>query len=117
MPAKKKGSSGKKPLLVILVVIGAFALVAWHDGVVGTTAIRDINQGDVGIGTKVVVKGYLKIRIGNVLTVSDGEGHAITFVWDGTVPPLQSVVVVRGTVQSIFTLEDVTAVETAWLFK
>ena len=60
MPRKKKSSSKSRNILVTLVVgIVAFGLIAWHDGLIGASAISEINAGNVDNGTSVTVKGEI----------------------------------------------------------
>jgi alpha-acetolactate decarboxylase len=91
------------------------SFVAWHDGFVGTTSIKDINQGEIESGTAVTIKGELTILVGNLMTVS-ADGAAIGFMWEGTKPPLNSIVVVRGVVENPIWLRDVTSVDAIWIF-
>lgn len=92
--------------------------MAWHDGVIGVTSIASINGGDISNGTVVAVKGELTGRIGDVHTISSvGGGGFLVFVWSGDSPALGSIIVVRGTVESVLYLKDVTSVQVAWLFK
>ncbi|MHA1927232.1 MAG: hypothetical protein ACTSV2_01495, partial [Candidatus Thorarchaeota archaeon] len=83
---KKKSSTGKLILVVAFIAIISLGVVSWHDGIIGTTTIADINQGDVDTGTSVTIKGELIISVFNILTVSDGDGHAVAFSWEGTEP-------------------------------
>ncbi len=109
-------SKGKAVGLVMVVAIIAVAIVAWHDGLFGTTEIRDINQGDIDNRTAVTIKGELTARIGNLLTVKDGS-YFVAFFWEGEIPALHSIVVVRGTVSSVISLADVTSVDAVWIFQ
>jgi hypothetical protein len=120
MPKKKKskskGTSRLKLIGIICVIaIIAFSFVLWHDGMIGVTSIRDINQGDFEEGTAVTIKGELILIMGDLMTVS-GDGGVIGFRWEGTKPPLNSIVVVRGIVQNAIWLRDVTSVDAVWIF-
>jgi alpha-acetolactate decarboxylase len=118
MPRKKKSKSKSNTKIIgiiILIVIIAVGVITWHDGLIGTTSIRDINQGDVESGTAVTIKGELTLLLGNVMTVS-GDGGALGFLWEGTKPPMNSIIVVRGIVENPIWLRDVSSVEAVWIF-
>ena len=120
MPKRKKSklkSKSKSRMIgiILVLVIVATSVIMWHDGVIGTTSIRDINQGDVESGTAVTIKGELTILVGNLMTVSE-NGAGIGFMWEGTKPPLHSIVVVRGIVDNPIWLRDVTSVDAVWIF-
>ncbi|MHA1247431.1 MAG: hypothetical protein ACTSPE_08915 [Candidatus Thorarchaeota archaeon] len=119
MPRRKKKSSKAKAILVlIIVVVVGTVIVVWHDGEIGATSIADINAGNVKIGTAVTVKGELTARLGNLHTVTTiGGSNTVAFIWDGTSPPVGSVIIVRGQVSSPITLSNVTSVQVTWLFK
>jgi len=111
---KKKGKPIAKILLVVVIVVAiTVGVVAWHDGLIGVTEISDINNGTVSNGTSVTIKGEVTLRIGNILTVSDGSNF-VGFDWTGA-STLNSIVVVRGVVSSLITLTDVTSVEIVWI--
>ena len=117
MPKKKKSKNKSKSRMIgiiLVLVIIATSVIMWHDGVILTTSIRDINQGDVESGTSVTIKGELTILVGNLMTVSE-NGAGIGFMWEGTKPPLHSIVVVRGVVENPIWLRDVTSVEAIWV--
>jgi len=115
MPKKKKGRPVAKILLVIvLIAVVSVGVVAWHDGLIGLTSINDINDGLVAAGTAVTIKGEVTIILGNLLTVNDGANF-VGFVWNGPAQ-LNSIVVVRGIVSSIITLQNVTSVDIVWIF-
>lgn len=115
MPRKKKGVSKAKIFLVgVVVAIVTFGVVAWHDGLIGITRVQDINNGTVSAGSSVVVKGEITFRLLNVITISD-DGNIIAFSWSGP-STLNSIVVVRGVIESFVTLTDVTSVEVIWIF-
>lgn len=117
MPRKKKGKGKTIAIVVILLVIG-LGVVAWHDGLIGATSIADINAGNVNTGTYVTVKGELTGRLGNVHTISPINGNGgLVFIWDGESPAVGSIIVVRGKVNSVFTLNEVSSVVTVWIFK
>ena len=114
--SRKKKRSNRNPILAIVIVaVIAIGLIAWHDGFIGRTSIADINSGDVSNGTKVTVKGEITFILFDAMTITDENGDGIVFVWDGTKPPLHSIVVVRGEVSSIITLNQVTSVEAVWV--
>ena len=121
MPKKKKKSklngTSKLKLIGIICVIAiiSFSFVLWYDGMIRTTSIRDINQSDIEAGTAVTIKGELVLIMEDVMTVS-GDGGVIGFRWEGTKPPLNSIVVVRGIVQNSIWLRDFTSVDTVWIF-
>ena len=88
-------AKGKGIALIIVIAVVTIGVTSWHDGLFGTTEIRDINQGDLAVGTAVTIKGELTARLGNFLTVSSDD-YGVGFIWEGTAPPLHSIVVVRG---------------------
>ncbi len=118
MPRKKGKSKGKAIVTVLVIIIVAVGIVAWHDGMIGTTSIKSINDGDIDNGTEVTVKGKLTGRIGNLHSIEalDGNGGLI-FVWDGNSPAIDSIIVVRGKVGSVVSLDSVSSVVTVWVFK
>ncbi|MBD3157394.1 MAG: hypothetical protein GF309_01275 [Candidatus Lokiarchaeota archaeon] len=115
MPRKKNNT--KRNALIVLVLIAVGGVIAWHDGLFGITAIRDINQGELDTGTNVRIKGELTAIVGNLMTVSDGDGHTVAFSWSGDKPALGSIVVVSGEVSSFISLSDVSSVWAVWIFK
>jgi len=115
MPRKKNNT--KRNALIVLVLIAVGGVIAWHDGLFGITAIRDINQGELDTGTNVRIKGELTAIVGNLMTVSDGDGYTVGFSWSGDKPALGSIVVVSGEVSSVLTLSDVSSVWAVWVFK
>jgi hypothetical protein len=116
MPKKRRSSRGKVTLAVVVIAVVAVAVIAWHDGLIGATGIADINSGDVSVGTVVTVKGELTGRLGNVHTISQGSNFLV-FIWDGTSPPIDSIIVVTGEVSSLLSLDSVTAVRQVLVFR
>jgi hypothetical protein len=116
MPKKRRSSRGRVAFAVVVIAVVAFAVIAWHDGLIGVTSIADINSGDVSVGTVVTVKGELTGRLGNVHTVSEGSNFLV-FTWDGTSPPVNSIIVVTGEVSSLLTFDSVTAVRQVLVFQ
>ena len=114
MPKRKGRPVAKIILVVVLLAFVTVGIVSWHDGLIGLTSINDINDGLVPNGTHVSVKGEVTLRVGNVITVSDGANFVI-FDWTGA-STLNSIVVVRGVVKSIITLSNVTSVDIVWVF-
>lgn len=114
MPKKKGRPVAKIVLVVVILAIVSFGVVAWHDGLIGLTSINDINDGLVSVGTHVSVKGKITLRVGNIITVSDGSNF-LAFDWAGA-STLDSIVVVRGVVSSIITLSNVSSVDIVWIF-
>ncbi|MHA1780802.1 MAG: hypothetical protein ACTSYL_08050, partial [Candidatus Thorarchaeota archaeon] len=101
---------GKKIIGLLVVIIVAVGIVAWHDGVIATTSIKSINDGDVDVGTAVTVKGKLTLRVGNVHTVTAlDSSNTLVFVWDGDSPAIDSIIVVRGKVHSVVSLNEVSS--------
>ncbi len=116
----KKGGSSKRniALLLVVVIVVTIGIIASHDGLIGTTSIADINNGNVPNGTQVVVKGELTARLGDLHTVTVlGGSNTLLFTWSGSSPSLHSIIVVRGTVSSIVTLSDVSSVDVVWVFR
>ncbi len=97
-------------MVIAVVTVG---VVAWHDGLIGITRVQDINNGTVSVGSSVIVKGEITFRLLNVITISD-DGNIIAFSWSGP-STLNSIIVVRGVVESFVTLTDVTSVEVVWI--
>lgn len=114
MPKKKGRPVAKILLVVVLIGVIAVGFIAYHDGLIGLTSINDINDNLVDIGTHVSVKGEVTLRVGNIITVSDGANF-VFFEWDGA-STLNSIVVVRGSVSSIVSLANVTSVDVVWIF-
>jgi hypothetical protein len=100
-------------------VIVAVVIIGWHDGLIGATAIEDINSGNVSNGTVVTVKGELIYMLGNSFIVTPLEGgfQGLLFTWDGWIPPQHSIVVVTGAVSSLLTLSDVTSLRAVIIFQ
>ncbi len=124
MPRKKKSSRKNLYVLIVILIVVGISVVAWHDGVIGATSIQDINEGDVNTGTVVTVKGEVTAIVslpilGTRVFIADldDDSYGLTFEWDGDIPAVGSIVVVRGEVNSIFTLTDVTSVQVVWIFK
>ncbi|MHA2386399.1 MAG: hypothetical protein ACXAEE_09355 [Candidatus Thorarchaeota archaeon] len=119
MPKRKKGSRRNLFGLIFVILVIAIVVVAWYDGFIGATAIEDINGGNVSNGTVVTVKGELVYGIGNSFIVIPPEGgfQGLLFTWDGWIPPEHSIVVVTGTVSSLLTLSDVTALRAVIIFQ
>ncbi|MHA2378440.1 MAG: hypothetical protein ACXADO_07370 [Candidatus Thorarchaeota archaeon] len=116
MPKKRRSPKGKAVFVVVVIAVIVVAVIAWHDGLIATTSIADINSGDVSVGTLVTVKGELTGRLGNVHTVSHGSNFLV-FTWEGTSPPLNSIIVVTGEVSSLLSLDSVTAVRQILIFR
>ncbi|MFW9889026.1 MAG: hypothetical protein ACFFER_12640 [Candidatus Thorarchaeota archaeon] len=114
-----KSSKGKVFGLFFGIIVIAVIIVAWHDGVIGATAIEDINGGNVSIGTVVTVKGELIYALGNSFIVIPPSVslQGLVFTWDGWIPPEHSIVVVTGTVSSLLTLSDVTSLRAVIIFQ
>ncbi len=113
---KKRSSRAKVAVAVVAIALIAIVVVAWHDGLIGVTSIADINSGNVSVGTVVTVKGELTGRLGNVHTMSHGSNFLV-FTWDGTSPPINSIIVVTGEVSSLLSLDSVTAVREVLVFR
>ena len=114
MPKKKGKPIAKILLVVVEIAVVTVGIVAWHDGLIGLTSINDINDGLVLVGTAVSVKGEITGRLGNIISLQDGP-NLIVFEWLGA-STLNSIVVVRGAVGSIFNLANVTSVDVVWIF-
>lgn len=123
MPKKKskKTSTLRKPILAIsIITVVAFCVIAYHDGLIGVIPIEDIIDGVVDDGTQVTIKGELYSSLNNIMIISDGDYHYISFEWTGTRPPVGSVVVVRGEVDTGLLghyLDDVSFFDAVWIFK
>lgn len=119
MPRKKQKKSRAKSIAILLILIGVIVVaISWHDGLINTTSIESINNGDVPNGTVVIIRAKMSGAVLDLVSVVgvDGSG-ALMFTWDGAKPATDSIVVIRGIVSSPFTLEDVTQFEEVWLFK
>jgi hypothetical protein len=114
MPKKKGRPIGKMLLGVVLIAVVAVGVIAWHDGLIGITSIKDINDGLIAAGTPVTIKGEVTFRLLNVITITQGS-NSVLINWAGA-STLNSIVVVRGIVSSILTLVNVTSVDIVWLF-
>ena len=112
---KKKRSNRNLILAIVIIAVVAVGLVSWHDGFIGRTPIADINSNDVSNGTMVTVKGEVTFILFDAMIITDENNDVIGFSWDGTKPPLHSIVVVRGEVSSVVTLTHVTSVEVVWI--
>ncbi|MHA2021567.1 MAG: hypothetical protein ACW98J_05565 [Candidatus Thorarchaeota archaeon] len=119
MPKRKTGLKGRLIALLFGFLIAAMVVIAWHDGLIGATAIEDINGGNVSNGTVVTVKGELIYVLGNSFIVIPPEGgfQGLLFTWDGWIPPQHSIVAVTGTVSSLVTLSDVTSLRAVIIFQ
>ncbi|MFX1260593.1 MAG: hypothetical protein ACFFAZ_00765 [Promethearchaeota archaeon] len=119
MLKRKRSSTGRILGALLGIILIAVAVIAWHDGVIGATAIEDINGGSVSSGTVVTVKGELIYVLGNSFIVTPPEGgfQGLLFTWDGWIPPEHSIVVVTGTVSSLLTLSDVTSLRAVIIFQ
>ncbi|MHA2064057.1 MAG: hypothetical protein ACXABY_06720 [Candidatus Thorarchaeota archaeon] len=110
----------------MIVLVLALSITIWHDGMFRDTSIRDINAGEVEIGSVVTVKGPMytsksqladyrisvyidRIYIGDQLP-------QVSFLWNGDVPANRTIVIVTGTLNSIHSLVNVTYFQPAWLF-
>jgi hypothetical protein len=110
----KKG----KPIVPILIVValiavGSLAVVAWHDGLIGSTSLGSINNLTVSSGA-VTVRGEITEISGTTITLNDGTG-GVEFEWAGPAT-LHSIVAVRGVITSAHHLGLVSSVEVVWLF-
>ena len=110
-------------LITFLIVLTGIGIVFWHDGVGQLTKIADINENVIPKVALVNVKGNFTHRtprdamIGSVgCTISD-ENYSIQFYWLHSLPPLNSIVIVKGAVYNNTTLRNVTFFETVWIFK
>ena len=115
MPKKKKGKPIAKILLVVMVIaVVTIGVVAWHDGLIGRTSMKDINDNLLSIGSPVTIKGEVVGRLGNWIEIHDGP-NGVVFEWTGP-STLHSIVVVRGVVSSFISLTNVTSVDVVWIF-
>ena len=126
MPKKKKNSKTKLLVVIVIIALVAGAVTMYHDGLIGVTPIEDILEWDlidgfaIDDGTAVSVKGTITgiNTILNWVTINDGTG-SIVFEW-GFADDLEvdSVVVVRGTLESVAFVRsiDVSSVQVIWLF-
>jgi len=126
MPKKKKNSKTKLLVVIVIIALVAGTVTMYHDGLIGVTPIEDILEWNlidgfaIDDGTAVSVKGTITgiNTILNWVTINDGTG-SIVFEW-GFVDDLEvdSVVVVRGTLESVAFVRsiDVSSVQVIWLF-
>jgi hypothetical protein len=114
MPKKKGRPIAKILLVVVVIAVVTVGVVAWHDGLIGLTSINDINDGLVSNGTSVAIKGEVTLRLGNIITISQGSNF-VFIEWAGA-STLHSIVVVRGIVTSFVTLGNVSSVDVVWIF-
>jgi Na+-transporting methylmalonyl-CoA/oxaloacetate decarboxylase beta subunit len=118
MPKKKKGSSSSKILIVIvLIAVVSVAIIGWHDGLIGVTAMGDINDGTVPEGISVTLKGEITniIILTNTVTIGDTTG-GMSFEWaSASSLLLHTRVVVRGVVFSLHIL-TASSVDPVWVF-
>jgi hypothetical protein len=112
MPKKGK-PIGKILLVVALIAVGTLVVVAWHDGLIGTTSLGSINNLTVSSGA-VTVRGEITGIAGTTITLNDGTG-GVEFDWSGPAT-LHSIVVVRGVITSAHHLGLVSSVDVVWLF-
>ncbi len=119
MPKKKKGSSTAKiAIVIVLIIVVSIAVVGWHDGLIGTTPMNNINNGTVDMNAPVTVKGEVTaiIPATHTVTVSDTTGGVIFYWANSDSLSLHTRVVVRGLVFSAHFLYNVTSVSPVWLF-
>ena len=126
MPKKKKSSKTKFLVVIVIIVLVAGAVTMYHDGLIGVTPIEDILEWNlvdgfaIDDGTAVSVKGTITgiNTLLNWVTINDGTG-SVVFEW-GFADDLEvdSVVVVRGTLESVVFVRtiDVSSVQVIWLF-
>ena len=115
MPRKKRKIPTKYLLVVIVVVaVGGLGLIAWHDGLIGTTPLGSINDLSVSSGP-VVVRGKITNIVGSSVRIEDGTGVVI-FNWYGPAT-IGTTVVVRAEVNSAHTLKLASIVEPVWFFR
>jgi hypothetical protein len=117
MPKKKKISRNSILVIIILLVaVVSVAVVAVHDGKLAPTPMGSLNDGTVIEGTPVVLRGVITGIVATTVTIRDVSG-IVSFNWAdaASLTPYQ-LVVVRGVVNSIHTLRDVTSVAPVWLF-
>ncbi len=116
---RKRKKSKIKPIAILLILIGvSVAIIAWRDGILSTTSIENINNGEIPNGTTVTVRAKMSGIILNMVSVVgiDGTG-GLMFIWEGAKPATNSIVVIRGNISSPFTLNNVMRFEEVWLFK
>ncbi|MGY5860413.1 MAG: hypothetical protein RTU63_13665 [Candidatus Thorarchaeota archaeon] len=117
MPKKKKISRNTILVIVILfVAVSAVGVVAVHDGKLAPTPMESINDMTIASDTPVTVRGVITGIVATSVTVRDATG-VVVFNWaDAASLTPYTLVVVRGVVNSVHTLKDVTSVEQVWLF-
>ena len=114
MPRKKKRSTRTILIIVVLIAVAGVTVVAWHDGLIMTTPLGEINNLNVSSGA-VRVRGEITAISGTTITLHDGTG-TVLFEWAGPAT-LNSIVVVTGSVSSAHFLHQVSSVEPVWLFR
>ncbi len=113
---KKKGSIIKPVMVIVVLGIVGLGVIAWHDGLIGVTPISEINAGNVPAGTQVTIKGEYTGKFFSALIIKSGNS-GLLFSWDGSIPPVGAVIVVRGEVHDSLSLTNVVSVEIVWIFK
>ncbi|MHA1905569.1 MAG: hypothetical protein ACW968_16390 [Candidatus Thorarchaeota archaeon] len=119
-----------KCAVTMVVLVLALFITIWHDGMFRDTSIRDINAGEVEIGSVVTIKGPMYTERGDIYSqladyrisvyvariyVGD-QLPQVSFFWSGDVPANRTIVIVTGTLNSIHSLVNVTYFQPAWLF-
>ena len=93
MPRKKKSSTKMIIIVVVIIAIGGLGIVAWHDGLIGSTPLEQMNNLTVSSGA-VTVRGNITAIAGTTITLHDGTG-TVLFEWAGPAT-VGTIVVVRG---------------------
>ncbi|MFX1537542.1 MAG: hypothetical protein ACFFDI_25345 [Promethearchaeota archaeon] len=113
MPSRR--STGLILVIIVVVAVVSIGVIAWHDGIIGTTPMGEINNLNVPGGTVVRLKGEISGISGTSITAHDATG-VVSFTWSGSLT-LNSIVVITGVVGSAHVMQSVSAVDPIWIFR
>jgi hypothetical protein len=114
--AVKQDKAAMAITLVVFVLL--LGIIAIHDGVAGTTSIESVNNGDFA-SISISVRGRVTSSQYSSFTLRDSTG-VVLVEWTGVRPEVDSIVVVRGTVEgSMWGYHYISAssVDVVWIFK
>ena len=114
MPKKNKFPTKYILVVVVIVAVTGIGVVAWHDGLIGSTPLGSINDLTVSSGP-MVVHGQITAIVETLIMLNDGTS-TVKFAWAGPAT-LDPFVVVREQVSSAYFLYLVSSVEPVWFFR